>query len=152
MDFVVEKGTELGACRFSSFLLRAQRHAILGEEKLARWRRLARTSAQQSGRRDVPEIRRPVDSTRCSTSSMPTTPCFFAWELAPPLFAARDARARRFRVGTRARGGRSRGRLYACGSRAAAHRGARLLSLGPRILRTDTAAVALLAVIGALAS
>ena len=76
----------------------------------------------------------------------------FAWELAPPaplrerLLAALPA-AGRVLVVVGPEGGFTHDE-----AEVAARHGAALLSLGRRILRTDTAAVALLAVIGALAS
>ena len=61
MDFVVEKGTELGACAFLPFYCERSVSRDLGAEKLARWQRLARTAAQQCGRRDVPQVLAPLD-------------------------------------------------------------------------------------------
>ena len=56
MDFVVEKATELGAGAILPFY--SQRSVVqdLGEAKLERWRRLAKTAAAQCDRRDVPDV------------------------------------------------------------------------------------------------
>jgi len=76
----------------------------------------------------------------------------FAWELAPPQ-ALRDALLSMLpeRGDVLAIVGPEGGFTHAEAA-AALDRGAVAISLGPRILRTDTAAMALLAVIGALAS
>ena len=152
MDFVVEKGTELGATAFLPFYCERSVTRSLGEEKLARWRRLARSSAQQSGRRDVPEIRAPVDFEALLDTFDSYDAVFFAWELAPPhslgeALARALPRSGRVLVVVGPEGGFTHAEADG-----AARRGATLLSLGSRILRTDTAAVALLAVIGAFTS
>lgn len=77
---------------------------------------------------------------------------FFAWELAPAaslsdVLRSSLAPAGRMLVVVGPEGGFTHGE-----AEAARESGAVLLSLGRRILRTDTAAIALLAVIGALTS
>lgn len=152
MDFVIEKGTELGASAFLPFYCERSVGRAIGVEKLARWRRLARSSAQQSGRRDVPEVRVPIQFDTLLEAFNSYDAVLFAWELAAPvslsdgLSSALPASGGVLVV-VGPEGGFTHGE-----AEAAARRGAALLSLGPRILRTDTAAVALLAVIGALAS
>ena len=152
MDFVVEKGTELGASAFLPF--HCERSVARGPvaAKVARWQRLARSAAQQSGRRDVPEVRNPVAFCALLDRFAEYDAVFFAWELASPiplrerLLAALPASGR-ILVVIGPEGGFTHEEV-----RTAAQRGAVLLSLGPRILRTDTAALALLAVIGAFTS
>ena len=77
----------------------------------------------------------------------------FAWELAPPRFAARATCPRRWRLPDRVLVvvGPEGGFTHAEAELAQRH-GATYLWLGARILRTDTAAIVVLAVIGALAS
>lgn len=152
MDFVVEKGTELGASAFLPFYCERSVTRSIGEEKLGRWRRLARGSAQQSGRRDVPEVGEPVAFGALLDAFDRYDAVFFAWELAPQralgdLLGARLPRSGRVLLVIGPEGGFTHAE-----AEAAAQRGAELLSLGPRILRTDTAAVALLAVIAARTS
>ena len=101
--------------------------------------------------RDVPEIFDPVRFDTLIERFAGYDAVLFAWELAPktPLrerIAALPAAGRALVV-VGPEGGFTHDEADA-----AAHRGATLLSLGQRILRTDTAAVALLAVIGALTS
>ena len=152
MDFVVEKGTELGAAAFLPYYCERSVTRSIGEEKLSRWRRIARASAQQSGRHDVPQIREPVEFEALLDAMQSYQAVLFAWELASPLplieaLGAALPRSGRVLVVVGPEGGFTHGE-----AEAATQQGAVLLSLGPRILRTDTAAVALLAVMGALAS
>ncbi len=152
MDFVVEKGTELGASAFLPFYCERSVGRAIGVEKLARWRRLARSAAQQSGRRDVPQIRAPVTFGALLEEFERYDAVLFAWELAAPV-----PLCERLRGALPAQGhvlvvvGPEGGFTHEEAEQAAQH-GAKLLSLGQRILRTDTAAMAILAVIGALAS
>jgi 16S rRNA (uracil1498-N3)-methyltransferase len=152
MDFVVEKGTELGARTFIPFFCERTIARDVGEEKLARWRRLARTAAQQSGRREVPQVCEPQSYDALLATFDDYDVVLFAWELAPPQ-ALRETllSALPERAGVLAVVGPEGGFTHS-EAEAAFERGAVAISLGPRILRTDTAAMALLAVIGALAS
>jgi 16S rRNA (uracil1498-N3)-methyltransferase len=152
MEFVVEKGTELGAAAFLPFCCERSVGRQVGAERLARWRRLARSAAQQSGRRDVPEIRDPLSFDALLERFGEYDYVLFAWELAPRVSLRERLLSElpgsgRVLVVVGPEGGFTHGEVES-----AARQGATLLSLGPRILRTDTAAIALLAVIGALAS
>jgi 16S rRNA (uracil1498-N3)-methyltransferase len=152
MEFAVEKCTELGVSAILPFYCERSVGRAVGTEKLARWRRLARTAAQQSGRRDVPEIAKPLNFDALLGRFSAYDAVLFAWELAPPLplrerLPALLSSARRALVVVGPEGGFTHDEADA-----AARLGAALLWLGPRILRTDTAAMALLAVIDALAS
>ena len=88
MDFVIEKGTELGASAFVPFLLRAQRRPRGRRGELARWRRLARSAAQQCGRRGVPDVLEPCGFDALLTRFERYDVVLFAWELAPDASAA----------------------------------------------------------------
>jgi 16S rRNA (uracil1498-N3)-methyltransferase len=152
MEFVVEKGTELGASAFLPFYCERSVVQRIGAQRLARWRRLARSAAQQSGRRDVPEICDPLRFETLLERFAEYDVVLVAWEVAAPvalregLLAALPASGRVLVV-VGPEGGFTHQE-----AESAARQGAVLVSLGPRILRTDTAAMALLAVIGALAS
>ena len=152
MDFVIEKGTELGSAAFLPFYSERSVGRRVGAEKLARWRRVARGAAQQSGRRDVPEILEPVEFDALVERFGGYDAVLFAWELAAqvPLHERlREVLPRAGRVLVVV--GPEGGFAHAEAETATSH-GAQVLWLGSRILRTDTAAVALLAVIGAFAS
>ena len=152
MDFVVEKGTELGAAAFLPFYSERSVGRRVGPEKLARWRRIARTASQQSGRCEVPAVHEPLEFDALVERLDEYDAVFFAWELAPPEPLHDRLRALLPQVGrvlivVGPEGGFAHGE-----AEAATSRGARVLWLGSRILRTDTAAIVLLAVIGAFTS
>lgn len=147
MDFVVEKATELGARALVPFYSeRSVAHAP-GTAKIERWRRLARTSAQQCGRSFVPEIPAPLSFERLLEHFSEYDVVLFPWELATPqplretLPGLVDGASRVLLV-VGPEGGFSHAEADA-----AAGRGAHLLWLGKRILRTETAAMVLLAIL-----
>jgi 16S rRNA (uracil1498-N3)-methyltransferase len=152
MDFVVEKTTELGAGAILPFYSERSVARAVGAAKRERWRRIARTAALQCGRRDVPPVLDPVSFDELLARFSEYDLVLFPWELAPPvslreslLAALRDARHALVVIGPE-------GGFAHDEAEAARERGAILISLGPRILRSETAAMVLLAVIGALAS
>jgi 16S rRNA (uracil1498-N3)-methyltransferase len=147
MDFVVEKLTELGAARIIP--LQSERTVVtdVGENKLERWRRLAKTAAQQCGRDDIPEIVPPQRFADLCASFANYDLVLFPWELAagaplrerlPELVAA----ATSILIAIGPEGGFSH-----VEAEAAESAGAQLISLGSRILRTETAALVVLALI-----
>jgi 16S rRNA (uracil1498-N3)-methyltransferase len=150
MDFVVEKCTELGAGAILPFSSERTVASSAGDAKIERWRRLARTAAQQCGRREVPSVGSPLSFEGLLECFEGYGVVLFPWELAPhepllerlPLLLSRRHCAL---IVIGPEGGfthEEAERAQACG--------ASLLWLGPRILRTETAALALLAVVGAL--
>jgi 16S rRNA (uracil1498-N3)-methyltransferase len=62
-EWAVEKATELGVARITPILARrTEKHlALASAKRIARWRRIALDAAQQSRRTDVPEIADPVE-------------------------------------------------------------------------------------------
>jgi 16S rRNA (uracil1498-N3)-methyltransferase len=139
MDFVVEKATELGVARVVPLV--TERTIGDGERggKVDRWRRLARAAAQQCGRLRVPEVSNAVGWDAFLSQAARGDRLLMPWELAErvPLrdqLPAAVAGARRVVVLIGPEGGISHGE----GERAAAA-GAQTLSLGSRILRTETA-------------
>ncbi|MGZ3506288.1 MAG: RsmE family RNA methyltransferase [Vulcanimicrobiaceae bacterium] len=147
MDFIVEKLTELGVAQIVPF--ESERSVVVGSSanKVERWRRLAKTAAQQCGRLDVPEISHPIGFAELLSRFASFDCVLFPWELAgsaplrqtlPPLIEG----ARRVLVTIGPEGGFSHAEADA--AKAA---GAHVISLGSRILRTETAGIALLAVL-----
>ncbi|GAC1397381.1 MAG: 16S rRNA (uracil(1498)-N(3))-methyltransferase [Vulcanimicrobiaceae bacterium] len=139
MDFVVEKATELGVARIVPFW--SSRVVGDGDRagKVERWRRLAKSAAQQCGRRDVPDVATPVDFATLVRSFATVELALVPWELAAaaPLrdtLPAALGDAKRVLVAIGPEGGFSEDE--ASQARVA---GARLISLGRRILRTETA-------------
>jgi 16S rRNA (uracil1498-N3)-methyltransferase len=134
-EFVLQKGTELGVSRFVPFL--AERSVATGE-KAARWRSIMVAAAEQSGRRVVPEI----DSLRSfddviAEATREGVP-FMPWEgCEQPKLSSVHRHARRLSLIIGPEGGFTEGEVQ----RARA-RGAVTVSLGRRILRSETAAIA----------
>ncbi|GAC1303922.1 MAG: 16S rRNA (uracil(1498)-N(3))-methyltransferase [Vulcanimicrobiaceae bacterium] len=139
MDFVVEKATELGLRAIVPFV--AARTVGAGERtgKLERWRRLAKSAAQQCGRADVPDVAAPFAYADLLATFAGYDAVVVPWELA-------DAMPLRERLPELLAGARTA--LVAIGpeggfssdeARAATEAGGRLISLGSRILRTETA-------------
>lgn len=147
MDFVIEKATELGAVAVLPFYSRRTVVQDLGDAKLERWRRLAKTAAAQCDRREVPEVRAPSTFEtlleRCAEYDLVLMP----WEQASPdpLRASLPRwleRAYRVLVIVGPEGG-----FTAEEAELGLAAGARLVSLGERLLRSETAGLALLAIL-----
>jgi len=152
MDFVVEKGSELGVEAFLPFYCERSVGRDVGAEKAARWQRIARSAAQQCGRKSVPVILEPMPYEALLERFSEYDAVLFAWELATPAplhrrLAETLPASGRVLVVVGPEGGftHAEAELAQC-------RGAEMLWLGPRVLRTDTAALVLLAVIGAVTS
>ncbi|MBV8638575.1 MAG: 16S rRNA (uracil(1498)-N(3))-methyltransferase [Candidatus Eremiobacteraeota bacterium] len=148
MDFVVEKLSELGV---ASILPLASERAVVrdpGDGKVERWRRLAKTAAQQSGRRSILTVNEPIGFEDLLGRFGGYDVVLFPWEVASGdhnLRAELPAiveRARRVLVVVGPEGGFS----HAEAGRAR-DAGARVISLGRRILRTETAALVLVAIL-----
>lgn len=151
-EWLLEKATELGvACVQPVVSERCQvRAEELGAAKAARWRRIMVEAAEQCGRRDVPELASPLpfrEALACASGAI-----LLPWEAeraaAPALGEA--LRAAGPNVGSARcpvamfigpEGGFSPAEVAA-----ARARGALTVSLGPRVLRAETAAVAALAI------
>jgi len=63
LDWVIQKGTELGACRFQPFA--AKRSIVKWDQKKAakkveRWQKIAKEAAEQSHRTFIPEVENPI--------------------------------------------------------------------------------------------
>lgn len=152
MDFVIEKGSELGVETFLPFYCERSVSRDVGAEKAARWRRIARSAAQQCGRRSVPAVIDPMPYATLLERFGEYDAVLFAWELATPAplprrLAEALPAAGRVLVVVGPEGGFTHAEAELAQSR-----GAAMLWLGPRVLRTDTAALVLLAVIGAVTS
>lgn len=147
MDAVVQKGTELGAALFLPFWSERTVARRAGAEKVERWRRIARSAAEQSGRREVPAVVEPVAFDDVLARFCAYDLVLFAWEGSndEPLHDRLPrllARAESVLVVIGPEGGFSHAE-----AEAARARGAHVIWLGERILRTETAAPALLAII-----
>jgi 16S rRNA (uracil1498-N3)-methyltransferase len=139
MDYVVEKATELGLERVVAFTSSRTLGDADRAGKLERWRRLAKSAAQQCGRTDIPAIEGPLDIEALACTVPSYDVALVPWELAqsPPLRERLPellAGAHSALVVIGPEGGLSRGEAHLLESS-----GAHLITLGPRILRTETA-------------
>ncbi len=150
METVIQHGTEVG---ISAFVPVATSRAVVkldakkAADRVARWQRIAREAAEQSRRGAVPEVA-PLASwkealARCSEFDLVLVP----WEeggepLRQVLAEAAAKQARRVAVFIGPEGGLSPQEVEL-----ARQQGARTVTLGPRILRTETAGLAAAAAI-----
>ncbi|HEY0613536.1 MAG TPA: RsmE family RNA methyltransferase [Candidatus Elarobacter sp.] len=144
MDFVVEKATELGV--YAIVPVRSAR--VVGHDtspaKVERWRRIARAAAQQSGRVQVPAVSDVLGWDELLATFPSHDRVFVPWELAEaaPLrgaFGDGVAGARSVLIAIGPEGGFSADEIER-----ARGAGASAISLGRRILRTETAALVVL--------
>lgn len=141
-DWLVEKATELGAARLIPVMTQ---RTVAERVRLDRLESIAIEAAEQCGRTRVPEIVEPMPLRRFIEELDPGRRCYFADE------GGGDPAAASFRAGPAAilvgpEGGfTEEERAFVRGA------GAYPISLGPRILRAETAALAALAAFMAVA-
>ena len=152
METVVRHATELGvsafvplACERSVVRLDAKKAAA----KAGRWRAIAKSAAMQSGQPAVPDVREPAGLREACALLADSDALLVCWEEAPgasrldaaldrALGGGRAAQGARVAVVVGPEGGlaeREVEALLACNPRAS------LVSLGPSILRTETAGI-----------
>ncbi|MEM7276810.1 MAG: 16S rRNA (uracil(1498)-N(3))-methyltransferase [Pseudomonadota bacterium] len=145
MDFVIQKATELGVTQiqpvlseFGGVRLDAQRSA----SRLAHWTGIARNACQQCGRNRVPDIAEP-QGFGMALKNLPAVD--LALLLDPGARAHNiDVAPRHVALAIGPEGGFSEAEINL-----AREHGFKALRLGPRILRTETAALAAISVLQA---
>jgi 16S rRNA (uracil1498-N3)-methyltransferase len=147
-EWLLEKATELGAASITPVLTeRVQvRPAELGRARATRWERIAIEAAEQCGRRTLPRLAEPhsFGEAVAHAPGLLLLPWEAGREQQPPLGAALrhlGAIPSELSIFIGPEGGFSA--AEAAGARAA---GAQLVSLGPLVLRAETAALAALAI------
>ena len=169
-EWAIEKATELGVARITPILARrTEKHlALAAENRVARWRRIALESSKQSRRTDVPEILDPTPPaaalqrgaaphrillseteqtlTLASALTQPATtngvphpsqPHRDGWDLDRPL----DGQATSLAIAIGPEGGWTPEEMSLFTTHNWTH-----VTLGPRILRAETAAIAAIAI------
>lgn len=145
-DLVVQKATELGVTALSPF--EAARSVVHLERdraaaRLRRWERIAAEAARQSGRADVPRVDPPSALAAVLEGGRGGARLVVAYEGGgEPLADTVDRAAPEHVLIVGPEGGFTQGEVAACVAA-----GARLATLGPRILRFETAAIAALALV-----
>jgi 16S rRNA (uracil1498-N3)-methyltransferase len=145
LDYMVQKAVEMGASRLSPVLTR---HTQVTRMNLDRVRANAIEAAEQCGILNLPVVEEPVAFSRWLDALAPDRVVVFCDEEAgtdDPQAALARAPAGPLAVLIGPEGGFDEGERRALLARARTVR----LSLGPRILRADTAAVAALALVQA---
>jgi len=152
MEWALEKATELGVAAVAPVIARrTEKHLGLSAGKRAeRWRRIVHEAAQQSRRSDVPLIHEPVPlSTRVRAASKATRIVLAEQERTTTLRRTIEEAAEaaneemptlEIAVGPEGGWAPEEEALFDAN-------GWRAVSLGPRILRAETAAIAALAVV-----
>ncbi len=150
LEWGIEKATELGVARITPVLARrTEKHlAMAAAKRVERWRRIAREASQQSRRSDVPEIGDPLALAEAlAKGAEPVRLLLAETEEENSLVAALRSAGRR---GSLALAIGPEGGWAPDEMRAFAESGWQPVSLGPRILRAETAAIAALSIASAL--
>ena len=152
LEWAIEKATELGVSAIAPVIARrTEKHLAQAADKRAeRWRRIAKEAAQQARRSDVPVIHDPVSlETRVRAASAATRIVLAEQERSTTLRCAVEEAAAatgdempvlEIAIGPEGGWAPAEEALYDAN-------GWRAVSLGPRILRAETAAIVALAVI-----
>ena len=148
MEAIVRAATELGVTRVRPAL--CERTIVRLEparwrDRARRWQRVAREAAKQCGRAVIPEVEPPRLLAQCLAIGEPADLALCLWEgggvpLAEALKGAVAPRSALVVVGPE-------GGLAPAEVEAARARGLTIASLGPRILRTETAGPAVVAIL-----
>jgi 16S rRNA (uracil1498-N3)-methyltransferase len=145
-EWMLEKTTELGADEFIPLTtrftgIRIPEHRLEG--RMRRWERIVTEAARQSGRRDVPVIRKPLEFSQfLKTEDTTTLARLMFFEGADQLLVSGIAESAGAVLCIGPEGGWDPSEVDA-----AADTGYRVFSLGRSILRSETAAIAAVAVL-----
>lgn len=146
METVVQKAVELGASRIVPMMTArciSRPDAKTAQKKCERWQKIAEEAAKQSGRGVIPQVAAPMEFQEAILEAAQEDVVLFFYEgggeSIATLIQPKDRSAAIF-IGPE--GGFSEEEV----AFAKAH-GARVATLGPRILRTETAPIAALAAI-----
>jgi 16S rRNA (uracil1498-N3)-methyltransferase len=149
MDFVIQKATELGVTEIWPVMtVRSVVRLDRGQRarRAERWRQVAASACEQCGRNRLPSIAEPRPlAEHLDAGAPPGSALLLTGEAERPVRAAVEgARAVTLLIGPE-------GGLAPEERQAALEAGYRAVSLGPRTLRTETAALAALAIVQSLA-
>ena len=143
METIIQKGTELG---MSALVPVFSARCVVQpgkdfEKKLQRYRKVAREAAMQSGRGMIPEVLPLVELKKVDLSPFDAVYCAYEGEKETSLKAAMQERpGRRIALFVGPEGGFEPEEVERL-----VKQGAKAVSLGPRILRTETAGMAMVA-------
>lgn len=148
MDFIVQKATELGVQRIVPMLTRrtvVQLNSERAKSKRERWQRVATSAAEQSGGKIAPEIALPMTFRQAVDEASHADLWLFFYEAAEkPLrkVVQSHQKVNHLAIMIGPEGGFDPSEVAM-----AQQKGARVVSLGKRILRTETAAIVAVALV-----
>lgn len=145
LDYLAQKAAEMGVARVVPVLTA---HTVAGRFNQDRFRANLIEGAEQCGVLWIADVAAPVPLERFVAQSEPDQPIVFCDEAAPPASPVEALRAVTAPLSVLI--GPEGGFSAAERERIRAHRAALPISLGPRIMRADTAAVAALALVQAV--
>ena len=148
LEWGIEKATELGAARITPVLARrTEKHlAQAAAKRVERWRRIVREAAQQSRRSDVPEVDDPQTLKVALQSVSAEIKLLLAeTEQENTIAAALEGASQSVALAIGPEGGWTAEEMQLFTEHGWKH-----VTLGPRILRAETAAIAGLAICSAL--
>ncbi len=152
MDYIVQKSTELGVSKIIPLI--TERSQIRHTHKIDRWRKIALSAAQQSGRDKIPDIAEPLEFIKFVNGQSPTTRSESGVECHGIIFSEEHKERNLREVLLRLKktpditlivgpeGGLSKNEV----THASEH-GYIQTSIGPRILRTETAPLTAISII-----
>lgn len=143
MDLIIQKSTELGVKKIIPLI--TERTQIRHTDKIDRWRKIALSASQQSGREKIPEITEPTSFEEFLERQKTGHGIIFSEEekernLKKILNDFQGAIEITLLVGPE--GGFSKSEVIT-----ASENGFATISLGPRILRTETAAITAISIV-----
>lgn len=150
MEWIVQKGTELGCRRFVPVSMKrsiVQMDQKDGERKTERWQKIVREAVKQSGRCEIPEVMRPVSFTKAVSMFEEEDILLVPWEDEHALSfnAGLSDAVKGARIGILIgpEGGIDSDEIEELRPLS----NVRIVTLGPRIMRTETAALASVAAV-----
>jgi 16S rRNA (uracil1498-N3)-methyltransferase len=146
LEWGIEKATELGVARITPVIARrTEKHlALAAAKRVERWRRIVREAAQQSRRSDVPEVEEPVALKVALAAVTAGTKLLLAETEEENTLSAGLVGAADVALAIGPEGGWAPEEMVLFSESRWKH-----VTLGPRILRAETAAIAGLAVCAA---
>ena len=152
MDWVVQKAVEAGACRIVPLKMNrciVQTDAAGGRKKAERWQRIAREAGKQCGRCRMPRVLEPMSIAEALPLMRETEALIVPWEDAvsygPRAYAADHPAVRSLSIVIGPEGGIEEEEIDLL-----KEAGAVTLTLGKRILRTETAGLVTISALMAL--
>jgi len=149
MDWIIQKATELGASRIVPVFTErsvVRLDARQAEKKVQHWRGIAVAACEQSGRNRIPDVAAPLDFFEFVGSDTPGSEQSATRVLLSPTGKLRIADLGEIGMGITVLIG-PEGGLTESEQEAAIAAGFKPVRMGPRVLRTETAAIAALAII-----